>query len=85
MNPIDEKNVGDVVHEENCIPSTIATSHVIQPKSPAEKRLLLKADFVILPLAAFGYFAAYMVLITYPSWLRSKINDRNELTTCFDI
>ncbi|KAH8699107.1 major facilitator superfamily domain-containing protein [Talaromyces proteolyticus] len=39
---------------------TLATSHVIQPKTSAEKRLLLKADLVILPLAAFGYFAAYM-------------------------
>jgi hypothetical protein len=62
-NPIEEKAVGDVVHEENYIASTVGTSHVVQPKSKAEKRLLLKADCVILPLAAFGYFAAYMVFI----------------------
>jgi hypothetical protein len=65
-NPIDEKEVGDVVHEEHYQASTLANSHVVQPKSPSEKRLLLKADFLILPLAAFGYFAAYMVHIHTP-------------------
>lgn len=30
-------------------------------KSPAEKRLLLKSDLVIVPLAALIYFTAYLV------------------------
>ena len=52
----------EVVHDEKSRVDLIIGSEIQNKyKSPLEKRLLRKADLVILPLAALGYFASYLV------------------------
>ena len=49
------------VDGEKDLAGLIAQSRHHLEKSPLEKRLLRKADMVILPIAALAYFASYLV------------------------
>jgi hypothetical protein len=42
-------------------PHTIANSELRSAKTAVERRLLLKADFVILPLCALTWWVTYLV------------------------
>lgn len=53
---------GEVIHDEKAQADLIAGSELHNKhKSSLEKRLLFKADCVILPLAALSFFASYLV------------------------
>lgn len=52
----------EAVHDEKAQVDHILGSELPNKfKSPLEKRLLRKADLVIVPLAALAYFASYLV------------------------
>lgn len=59
---IETTKEGEVAYDEKTRADIIVGSELHNKyKSPLEKRLLRKADMVILPLAALAYFASYLV------------------------
>jgi len=58
---VEQVEVKDIAHHEPSPDEVIAASDQRSKRSVLERRLLLKADLVIVPLISVAYLASYLV------------------------